>query len=155
MVVGYWFSHFSTQVGRFWREARQTGSELTLQTQYLGARATIMADAQKAAGQFDPSSTLNFAGLLAATEQMATDAGMANTRGDPDPDVSTGQFSVHTLRFTIPRTDWNSLLNFYVALRKRHPYIGIDRFTVASPPATTTVNVELVLSSVEIVRGLQ
>jgi hypothetical protein len=155
MAVGYWFSHFSDQVGRFWRESRRTGTELSLQAQYLAARPAIMASAQKAAGQFDASSTLNFAGLLAATEQMATDAGMANERGDPDPDVSTGQFSVHTLRFVIPRTDWNSLLNFYVALRKRHPYIGIDRFTISSPPASTTVNVELVLSSVEIVRGVE
>ena len=60
MVVGYWFSHFSNQVGRrHGTRATFVGNELTHQTQYLAARATIMADAQKAAAQFDPSSTLN------------------------------------------------------------------------------------------------
>jgi hypothetical protein len=153
MLIGFWFSHFSDQVGRFWTASRQTSSELAIQAQYLAARTEIMASAQKAAGQFDPSSTLNANGLLAAVTQMATDAGMANVRAESDPDVSTGQFAVHTLHFTIPHTDWSSLLNFYVALRKRHPYIGIEQFTIGSSPGSAAVGVDIKLSSVEVVRG--
>jgi hypothetical protein len=156
MLVGFWFSHFSDQVKRFWDESRRTSADLAMQAQFLAARADIMASAQKAAGQFDPSSTLNAAGLLAAANQMATDAGILNTRGEPDQqDESTGQFAVHTVHFTIPKTDWPSLLNFYVALRKRHPYIGIDKFNIGSLAGAAAVNVDLTLSSVEVVRGTE
>lgn len=151
LLVGYWFSHFSDQVGRCWSESRHTGGELALQAQYLAARADILASARKAAGQFDPASTLNAAGLLAAVTQMATDAGMANVRDEPDQDVSTGQFAVHTLRFSA-RSDWSSVLNFYVALRRRHPYIGIEQFAITNFPGSTAVNLDLKLTSVEIVR---
>ena len=152
MLVGLWFSHFSGRVGRFWTSSRQTSSELGIQAQYLAARSQIMASAQKAAGQFDPASTLNANGLLAVANQMAVDAGIANARGESEADVSTGQFAVHTVHFTVPRTDWSSLLNFYVALRKRHPYIGIEQFTIGSSPASAAVTVDLKLSSVEVVR---
>ena len=152
MVVGFGFSHFSDQVGRFWTASRQTGSELGIQAQYLAARGDILASAQKAAGQFDAASTLNGPGLLAAATNMATDAGIENTRGEPDQDVSTGQFAVHSLHFQIPKTDWSSLLNFYVALRKRHPYIGIEQCTIANNGGSAAVSVDLKLSSVEIVQ---
>jgi hypothetical protein len=148
IVVGYGFSRFSDQAGRFWAESRHTGNELALQAQYLAARPAIMASAQKAAGQFDAAQTLNAAGLLAAVTQMATDAGMSAIRDEPDQDVSTGQFAVHTLRFSA-RSDWPSVLNFYVALRKRHPYIGIDQFTLTNSPGSATVNVDLKLTAVE------
>jgi hypothetical protein len=154
LLIGFWLSHFSDQVGRFWTASRQTSSELAIQSQYLAARTEIMASAQKAAGQFDPSLTLNANGLLAAANQMAVDAGMpmANVRGESEADVSTGQFAVHTVHFTIPRTDWSSLLNFYIALRKRHPYIGIEQFNIGSSPGSAAVNVDMKLSSVEVVR---
>jgi len=154
ILVAMWFSHFSDQVRRFYGESRYTGNELAVQAQYIAASPAILASAQKSASLFDASSTLNGAGLLAAVKQMADDAGMANGRGDLDPDVTTGQFAVHTLHYQIPKTDWTSLLNFYVALRKRHPYIGIERFNVGSSPASTTVSVDLMLSSVEIVREM-
>jgi hypothetical protein len=152
MLVGFGFSHFSAQVGRFWTASRQTSGELGIQAQYLAARGEILASAQKAAGQFDAASTLNGPGLLASAMAMATDAGIATPRGEPDQDVSTGQFAVHTLHFQIPRTDWNSLLNFYVALRKRHPYIGIEQCTIGTVGGSAAVSVDLKLSSVEVVR---
>jgi hypothetical protein len=155
ILLAVWLSHFTGQVGRFWSETRATTSELGVQAQYLAARPAIMASAQKAASQFDAASTLNAAGLLAAATQMATDAGMTNVRGDPDPEVSNGQFAVNSVHFTIPKTDWSSLLNFYVALRRRHPYIGIERFNIGSSPGSAAVNVDLVLSSVEVAHGAE
>ncbi len=144
------FSRFSDQVGRFWRATRQTGNELALQAQWLANRKEILESAQKSASSFDAASTLNSAGLLAAVQQMAIDAGMSNTHGDLDPDVSSGRFAVHTLQFNIPKTDWTSLTAFYVALRKRHPYIGIEQFDIRNPP-NGTLGASMKLSSVEIV----
>ena len=156
MLVGYAFSHFSDQVKRFWGESHHTSVELALQAQDLAARNDIMISAQKAAGQFDPARTLNAASLLATVTQLATDAGMVNVSGVPDQQegASSGQFAVHTLHFTIPKTDWPSLLNFYVALRKLHPYIGIEQFNIGSSAGASAVNVDMRLSSVEIVRGM-
>lgn len=152
ILVGWWLSGFADRAGRFLRESRHTTAELANQAQWLANRTRILDAAQTAASRFDASSTLNSTGLLTAVNALAEDAGLANTRGDADADESNGQFSVHTLRFEIPRADWSSLTGFYLELEKRHPYIGIEQFSISADKTSHTHNVSMVLSSFEIIR---
>ena len=152
IVVCVWLSHFADRAERAWHEHHQTRLELSQQAEWLANRQAIMDSAQQSASRFDASRTLNGAGLLATVQQMAIDAGMSNVREDLEPDESSGQFAVHTLQLTIPRTDWAALTSFYVALRSRNPYISIEQFSITSPPGTAGHNVALKVSSVEIER---
>jgi hypothetical protein len=152
IVVGVWLSHFTDRAGQFWHDSHRTRLELAEQAQYLANRQAIMDSAQQSASRFDASRTLNGAGLLAAVQQMAIDAGMSNVRGDLEPDEASGQFAVHTLVFNMPKVDWSSLVSFYVALRARNPYISIEQFSITSPPGSPGHNVSMKLSSVEIER---
>jgi hypothetical protein len=152
LLLGWWFSGFETRAGRFLHESRQTTSELNSQAQWLANRNAIMAAAQESASRFDATRTLNSTALLTEANNLASEAGLANPRGETDPDESNGQFSVHTLRFDLQRADWTSLQNFFLELEKRHPYIGIEQFSLNVDKASKTHNVSLVLSSFEITR---
>lgn len=150
ILIGWWSSAYSDRAGQFLREVRHTSSELSTQTLYLTHRADIMAAAQQAASRFDAANTLNATELLTTVNNLAQDAGLADTQGEADADESNGQFSVHTLRFSIPHADWDSLTSFYLALEKKHPYIGIEQFTIQFDKNSKTHNVTMVLSSFEI-----
>ncbi|HVW21803.1 MAG TPA: hypothetical protein VHC86_11360 [Opitutaceae bacterium] len=152
LIFGWWFSGFEGRAARFLHDSHQTGSELDSQAQWLANRSKIMADSQEAASRFDASRTLNTTALLTEASNLASEAGLANPRGEPDPDQSNGQFSVHSLRFDIQRADWTSLQNFMLSLEKRHPYIGVEQFNLNVDKASKTHNVSLVLSSFEINR---
>jgi hypothetical protein len=153
--IGIWLSHFCTRAEVFFAEARHTGNELNVQKQWLANREVIFASAEKAASKFDPSSTLSSIALTTAVTNLATDAGLSNTRADDEPDVSNGQFAVHTLRFEIPKADWDGLKTFYSALQARHPYITIETFQILQDKGNHAHTVNLVLSSVEIERGAE
>jgi hypothetical protein len=148
--IGMWLSHFSGQVGAFWREARATSVQLDAQKQLLDNRVAIIASAEQAASKFDPGSTLNGIALTTAATNLAADAGLNNTHADEEPDVSNGQFAVHTLHFEIPKADWTALLNFSQALQKRHPYISIENFQILADKVGNTHTANMVLSSVQI-----
>jgi hypothetical protein len=152
LLVGAWFSHFTDQMGAFWREARHTTSELTEQGMWLANRDTIEAAAQQAASKFDPSSTLSDIALTATATNLATDAGLSDIRADEEPDVSNGPFAVHTLHFEIPKADWQALQTFTLSIQKRHPYISIEQFQILGDKVSRTMTANMVLSSVEIAR---
>jgi hypothetical protein len=145
-----WFSHFSGQVADFWRETRATTVDLAGQTRLLDNREAIIASAQQAASKFNPASTLNGLQLTTAATDLATDAGLNQTTIAEEPDVSNGEFAVHTVRFEISKADWSSLTNFSIALQKRHPYISIESFQIQADKVGGTHNANMVLSSVEI-----
>ena len=152
LIFGWWFSAFEARAARFLHDAKQTSGELSSQAQWLANRGSIMAAAQESASRFDASRTLNSVALLTEVTNLSSEAGLASTRNETDPDESNGQFAVHTLRFEIQRADWTSLQNFMLSLEKRHPYIGVERFDLFVDKASKTHNVSLVLSSFEINR---
>jgi hypothetical protein len=151
IVVVMWFSHFAGQVGDFWREARVTTAELAAQTRLLNQRDAIFTSAQQAASKFNPASTLNGLQLTTAATGLAADAGLNQTNAGEEPDVSYGEFAVHTVNFEISKADWSSLTNFAIALQKRHPYISIKSFQIVADKVGGTHTANMVLSSVEIV----
>jgi hypothetical protein len=145
-----WFSHFSGQVADFWRETRVTTTELAAQKRLLDNRDAIFASAQQAASKFNPASTLNGLQLTTAATGLAADAGLNQTNAGEEPDVSNGEFAVHTVRFEISKADWTSLTNFSIALQKHHPYISIESFQILADKVGGTHTANMVLSSVEI-----
>jgi hypothetical protein len=72
--------------------------------------------------------------------------------------VSTAQFSVHTLQFTVNKVDYPSLVAFYLALQQKAPYIGVEQFIVQADKAmaekgvSDSLNATMKISSVEIAR---
>jgi hypothetical protein len=143
LIFGWWFSRFEARAAGFLHETKQTTSELNSQAQWLS---------KESASRFDASRTLNSTALLTEAHNLASEAGLPTPSGDLDPDESNGQFSVHTLRFQIQRADWTSLQNFFLALEKRHPYIGVEQFDLRVDKASKTHGVQLILSSFEISR---
>lgn len=148
--VVMWFSHVSGQVGDFWRETRETTVQLAAQTRLLNHRDAIFASAQQAASKFNPASTLNGLQLTSAATDLAAEVGLNQTNTLEEPDVSQGEFAVHTVNFEITKADWTSLTNFAIALQKRHPYISIESFQIVADKVGGTHTAHMVLSSVEI-----
>ena len=167
LVVGFlaiavllWLSGFSRRTGLFWREQHRTTVDLADQAQWISHSAAIEAAAQKAASRLDPAKTLDGLRLTEAVQKIAADAGLRNTQsqGLTNP-PGNGQFSVHTLDYTVRLTDpdplrnWEALKSFYRALQQRSPYIGIELFTLR-PDAANRAQLSLALkvSSVEITK---
>ena len=102
-----------------------------------------------------PERTLDGIRLLAAVSGIANDSGLRNYSTGGAEDLSTGQFAVHTLQFSVTRVPWSMLENFCAALQKRSPYIGIEQCSVAvadrGNTAVDALNVSMKVSAVEIV----
>ena len=121
---------------------------------WLANREAIEASAQKAASRLEAARTLDGTRLLAEVSSMARDAGLRSTTSGENQDVSNGQFAVHTLQFNVSKAEWPTFMAFYVALRDRSPYIGIEQFSLLSDRANPVLlNANLRISSVEIVRN--
>ncbi|MSU65464.1 MAG: hypothetical protein EXS38_05025 [Opitutus sp.] len=149
----WWLSSFTTHAGRFWREQRSTTAALKEQQQWLNNRGSIDAAVQKAAGRLVAANTLDGTRLATEVSSLASASGLRNAGGEPPTKNSNGQFSVHTLNYTIRNADFLALLKFYVALRDRSPYIGIDQFSLTANPANPAqLSLSLRVSSVEIAR---
>lgn len=154
IAAAVWFSSLSSRTGRFIRVARATSSTLDDQARWLSRRPAIEASAQAAASRLDPVRTLDTTRLLAEVSAIATEAGLKNTTSGESKDASSGQFSVHTLQFNVTKTDWGTLKQFYLALSKRSPYIGIEQFSVQVDRANPALlNANFQISSVEVSRG--
>lgn len=148
-----WLSGYGKRVGSFWREQRSTGVNLVEQQRWLNNKKVIEESAKKAADRLDAARTLDGTRLLAAVAALATEANLKNTVSGAQTNQSNGQFSVHTLTYTVNRADWDSLKKFYLALSARSPYIGIERFTLgADRTDPNMLTLQLVVSSVEIAR---
>jgi hypothetical protein len=159
LVVVVWLSSYSKRAGVFWREQRLTTINLTEQAQWISNSGAIDASAQKAAGRLDAARTLDGVRLLEAMQKIAADLGIRNTQsGQPSNPPGNGQFSVHTVDFTVrlldpdPAKNWESLTKFYRALQQRSPYIGIEQFTLRPEVNKAQLTFVLRVSSVEITK---
>ena len=153
LAASVWFSSLSGRVGREIRAIRSTTLSLNEQKLWLSNRETIEASAQAAAGQLDAVRTLDATRLLAEVQAMAGDAGLRGYTSGESKDVSNGHFSVHTLQFNVTKVDWGTLKQFYLALSKRSPYIGIEQYHMqVDRAAPTLLNANFQISSVEISR---
>jgi hypothetical protein len=153
-AAALWLSQFSGQAAQFIRTARSTSSVLHQQSVWLAERASIEASAQASAGRLDAARTLDATRLLAEVTAIADETGLKNrTTGEPK-DESNGQFSVHTLQVNATKVDWDTLKQFYLALSKRSPYIGIVQFSMQGDRGNPSLlNASFSISSVEISRN--
>ena len=150
----WWLSAFAGHAGTFWRQQRSTTSALAEQKQWLDNRQAIEAAAQKAASRLDSGKTLDQTRLVNAVNQAAFDSGLRNNYASNSVTSETnGQFTVHSVEYQVTNADYATLARFYLNLQQRAPYIGIERFALASnraEPAKLTLNLRI--SAVEIPR---
>ena len=155
IVIGtvWWLSAFGGRAGKFWREQRATTATLKEQKMWLDNRVSIEAAAQKAASRLDPAQTLDRTRLASAVSQAASEAGLKNTTSNPLPSQGNGQFTVHSVDFQVNNADYQSLLQFYLNLHKRAPYIGVEKFILSSNANDESkLRLTLTVSAVEIPR---
>jgi hypothetical protein len=153
-VAALWLSNLGGRAGRLARAVHATTAATKEQDLWLSNRGAIEASARQAAGQLDASRTLDGTRLLAEVTAIAGEAGLTSTTSGEPKDESDGQFSIHTLQFNVTKVDWATLKQFYLALSKRSPYIGIEEFSVQGDRANPALlNASLHISSVEISRG--
>jgi hypothetical protein len=154
MAAAVWLFSVAGRVNKFTRAIRVTTLSLNEQKLYLSNRASIEAQAEAAAGKLDAVRTLDATRLLAEVSAIANDIDLKNTTIGAPKDVSSGQFSVHTLEFNVSKVDWATLKQFYLALSKRSPYIGIEQYSMQSDKANPALlNASFQISSVEISRN--
>ena len=68
-----------------------------------------------------------------ALNQAAYEAGLRNNYAStPQPSETNGQFVLHSVEYQVTNADYGTLARFYLNLQQRAPYLGIDRFTLAS-----------------------
>jgi hypothetical protein len=149
--VAMWFSGYGRRLGTFWREQRSTTVSLAEQKQWLNNRVAIAAATQKAAGRLDAAQTLDAIRLYAEVDKMARESGLNHGLGE-QRDVIGDQFSIHSLQITVNKVDWETLKKFYYTVQARSPYISIEQFTLAAPPAGSPLTAVIRVSSVEVAR---
>jgi hypothetical protein len=154
LVAATWLSSIGNRTSRFVHSVRLTSVSLSDQARWLGDRAAIEASARAAAGRLDAVRTLDTTRLLAEVSAIATESGLKNTTSAEPRDQSSGQFAVHTLQFGVTKADWGTLKQFYLALSKRSPYIGIEQCTLRVDRSNQTLlSANFQISSVEISRN--
>jgi FAD/FMN-containing dehydrogenase len=154
LVAAVWASSLSGRAAHFARRVHQTTSSLNEQQLWLNNRAAIEAQAQAAAGKLEAARTLDAPRLLAEILAIADETGLKSRTSGESKDSALGQFSVHTIQFSVTKVDWATLKEFYLALSKRSPYIGIEEYTMQvdrANPTLLTANFQL--SSVEITKN--
>jgi hypothetical protein len=153
-IAAIWLSNLGGRAGRLARAVHATAGAIREQDLWLSNRSAIEASAQQAAGQLDAVRTLDGTRLLAEVTAIAGEAGLTSTTSGEPKDESDGQFSIHTLQFNVTKVDWPTLKQFYLALSKRSPYIGIEEFSMQGDRANPALlNASLHISSVEIARS--
>jgi hypothetical protein len=149
-----WASSLFGRVGRLTREARSTTLALKDQSMWLTNRTTIEEAARKATSKLTPDQTVDDTRLLSEVNAMASEAGLRKTNISEPQDVSNGQIAIHTLQLGITQADWSSVVAFYVAVRARAPYIGIEKFAAnGNRTNPLLLDINMSISSVEIVRN--
>lgn len=151
----WWLSSFGAQVGRFWRAQGATTAALKEQAVWITNRGFVDAAAQKAASRLVPEKTLDGTRLVDAVNQAAAEAGLKNNQYNSmvGTDETNGQFTIHSLTYTVTGATYEMLLKFYLNLQKRAPYIGIGSFNLTSTAANPALlNLSLKISSVEVAR---
>lgn len=154
LAFAVWASSFSGRAGSFVRSYRATSVDLEEHARWLGRRSLIEGDAMKAIAKLDPSQTLDGTKLTAEVTRLAALAGLtSNVQVDDTRNEPSSQFIVHTLRFSVRKADYVSLVRFYQELQKRSPYIGLEQFALqADPGNAATLTATLRISSVEVLK---
>jgi len=147
----WWLSAFATRASVVTREIRATTLDLAIQQQWLDNRGQIETTARQAASRLDPAQTRNSTRLFTEVSNLANEAGFRNAIINPQPPATIGQFSIHTLNFTVNNVEWEALKKFYLALQAKAPYVGIDQFSLNNP-GNNTHTLGMRISSVEIAR---
>jgi len=152
-----WLSGFTDRAARFWREQKSLKLTLADQQRWLDSRDLIDARARGAIAKLQPSSTLNATRLLGEVNAIAAGVGLGrNTSTNQSRTERTAQFAVvNSLHITVNRAPWAKLVNLYLELQKRSPYIGLEEFSLqadAGSRGTDLLNASLSVSSVEIIR---
>ena len=153
LAVAIWGTSFLGRA-RAWGQAyAQTGEELQEQRFWLGRRPAIEAAARQAIAQLDPAQTLNGTRLNAEINRLAGVAGLTNTQVEDLRNDATSQFTVHSLRFTVRKASYTTLVRCYQELQKRSPYIGIEQFSLQSERADPNqLTATIKITSVEVNR---
>ena len=147
----WWLSAFATRAARSSRNQQATTLALAIQQQWLNNRGSIEASAQQAASRLDPAQTRNSTRLFTEVSNLTNASGFRNAVINPQPVATIGQFSIHTLNFTVNNVDWESLKKFYLGLQAKAPYVGIDQFSLNNP-GNGTHTLGMRISSVEVSR---
>jgi hypothetical protein len=152
VAVILWASAFASRGGAFWRAQHNTSVALADQERWLARKDLIKTATERAVSQMDPNKTLDPANLSVVVSQLATEAGIKNIqRLGSGAAMSSGQFSINTLRLQIQNAEWRDFANFYQKLQERSPYVAITEITmrpVRGNPAQITA--AMVVASFEI-----
>ena len=151
-VAVVWVSSVWERADVLWRASTQTSTDLDVQEKWLLKKDEIEARARAAIEDLDGSKTFNSVRLSAELSTLAREAKIdSNLRSEAQPTQRTAQFSVNTVRLTLNKVTWASLLQFYEALSLRAPYISIEQFTLRSARSDSDeLSASLLVSSVEI-----
>lgn len=154
IAVILWGTAYGSRAIAFGRAYHNTTQSLAEQDRWLARSNQIKTVTEQAVAHMDPAKTLDPANLSVVVGQLANDAGiMGNNfqRLGNGPAMSSGQFSINTLRLQIQNTDWKNFATFYQRLQERSPYIAITEITLRPArgnPAQVTAS--MVLASFEI-----
>lgn len=155
LICGVWANSAYKRSTAFSREYSGVALELKEQAAWLGSREQIEADAAHAISQLDPAQTLDSSKLLAEVNRLAAEVGItSNMRADDTRDEHSSQFSLHSIRVTLTKVEYSTLVKFYMALQKRTPYIGLEQFSLHAPQASNPSQLTAMfrLSSVEVAK---
>ncbi|HYP17633.1 MAG TPA: hypothetical protein VEQ65_10515 [Opitutus sp.] len=147
-----WASSFSKRANRDWRGIRNVSTELATQAEWLNNRTAIEEASVQAVQNLDPARTLDGTRLVGELSAMAREHSLRFTNDTPQTERSA-QFAVHTVQIQLQRAEWERLYDFYVAVSRRSPYVGVEQFSLVADRANPkSLNAALRISSVEIVR---
>jgi hypothetical protein len=148
-----WLSSAGHRWLQLTRDWKAVSVQLADQRLWLAKRADIEAQAKSAIEHLDPAKTLDGARLVGELNTLAGQSGLTSTASDDVRTDRTAQFAVNSVQFTVRRTDLASLLNFYEALAKRSPYLGLEQFSVVADRANPALlSATLRVSSVEVMK---
>lgn len=151
---GFWLSSTFRRSRTFVSAYTATKAELGRQQQWLGSKAQIESDAAKAISRLDPARTLDSSKLLAEVNRIAAAVGItSNVQADDTKDERSSQFALHSLRLTMSKVDYPTLVKFYIELQKHSPYIGLEQFSLAPDgPNSVQLRAMFRLTSVEVLK---
>lgn len=152
-VVVIWGSNLLGRAQAFASEAKSTSTELKDQALWISRKDRIEKYAEQEAANLDQSQTLDALRLTSTVQNLVQEAGLTQINISPSQDTSAGNFAFHTIMLSVQRASWDQIVKLCGELQDRAPYIGIDNFSLlASPPGSDSLNANLNISSVEIVR---
>jgi hypothetical protein len=153
-VAAVWLNAAGKRADRLWRDVRNTSTDLQEQELVLAEKAPIEARAVAAVARLDPARTYDPVRLQSEVNTIATAAGLGAKANIGDARTErANQFAVNTVQVTIRNADYAALVTFYLELKKRAPYLGLENFDVfASPANPASLTAAMRVSSVEIAK---